>query len=260
MSHWPKLLRTVQVFTCEEVTQEWSLQCSNGDKIIGLPVPGHAALVEANDSLRIILSRKTFGNLLSRHELSEKLCEFFKIPGVRISHLSDILSEDNHNTLTGLLERYGIPKLDSKFEDHSAPPVTSKNEGHKSQGKEDNTEKRKARNGSGKADKQSASNTNFNRSSKSAPKRSQILLVEGVFDEDDHVHITRHVGHSGCKPDGKSTTGIIQEQGATLVSSSLSRASIFVLISFPWPVCKVASKDPSPRADRQRYSSTRFGE
>jgi hypothetical protein len=99
------------VFTSDKVTQEWHLQYQ-GIKITGVPSCGHAALVADKNLLRVVLARETFGKLLSRIDLSEKLCEFFSIHDSRRSCLSDILSEDDHDMLGGLMERHGIPRLD----------------------------------------------------------------------------------------------------------------------------------------------------
>jgi hypothetical protein len=217
-----KLLRTLEVFTCETVTQEWSL------KFEDLNVQGHpdaelVALVEDKNGLRIIMAEKTFGNTLSRRELSGSLCKLLGIPEARASYLTDILAEDDPGTLRKLLELCGAPQLSAenrKLLDESIPgsAATAQIERHEStktmkQGEKQNPERGE------KFDKLPGPGTAFAKSTSSSSKHSDVLIVQGEFDEhEDHVHIIRHTGSSGCKPSAPDPEKRIQQHGGAMVS------------------------------------------
>jgi hypothetical protein len=181
------------------VTQEWSLQL-RGTTVVGIQSPGHVALVESEGSLRIILSRRSFGNLISRRELSEKLCEFLEIPEARASYLSDVLSDNDDDTLRMLLDRYGIPQLAPTHAEGLLGELPIN---------------------------RSAKSSSVPRATVSKPKRSKVLIIEEGFDGDDHIHVTRHIGASGCKPIGPSAEESAQKQGTAMASSM-----VFILASF----------------------------
>ncbi|ORY16274.1 hypothetical protein BCR34DRAFT_120049 [Clohesyomyces aquaticus] len=227
--NWSKLLSTLRVFTCETVTQEWSLQCSDV-KVSGVPSPGHVALVEDKDDIRVIFSQGTFRNLISRRELTDRLCEFFKIPGSRASYLLDILSEDDHAQLRELLERYGVPQLRPEIEEslnpnkqRSSSPssiasdktlrLADKND---AVGKNQQLPQRHGKSPRGERfDRQPRKSSAFIKTGTSGSGHSRLLIVEGELSENaDHVHITRHAGSSACNTGVKNTNDSIQERGA----------------------------------------------
>lgn len=205
------------------VTQEWSLQyqCIT---VKGLSDAGHVALVEGKDSLRIILSQNTFGNTLSRRELSSSLCKFFSIPEARASYLPDILSEDDHGTLRKLLELYGVPQLSAEHEKSlneflPGSSSTVKEEYRELPREETKVGERQVPGKSEKFERLSGPGTTFAKSKTSSSKHSEVLIIQGEFEEhEDHIHITRHVGSSGCKPSGQSVMDKVQQRGGAIVS------------------------------------------
>jgi hypothetical protein len=78
-----------------------------------------------------------------------------------------------------------------------------------------------------KFSKQLNPTSTFIKDNASKSKRSDVLIVHGDFAEDeDHVHVLRHVGSSGCKPSANSVADNVQERGGTIVSLKIvSRAA-----------------------------------